>query len=265
MEAKVAEIYIYPIKSLAGIRLKESALTFQGLQYDRRWALVGADNVFISQRSFPQLMYFQPTIKANTLQITYDKTGESISFDLRNYKNEPTNIRVWDDTFLAYEVDEEVSAWFSKILGIPLKLMYQADPQVRKIDPTYAISGDETVSMADGYPVLIISEASLVDLNQKLVQSVEMIRFRPNIVISGVGAYEEEKLSEIAIGNSVLMGVKNCGRCVMVNLSLKDDGSSGEPLKTLAKYKKEGNKVIFGRNFLVAQPGVISVDDNIRI
>ena len=125
------------------------------------------------------------------------------------------------------------------------------------------LKGAEIVSNADGYPILIISEESLIDLNNKMSEEVSIKRFRPNIVIADCMAFSEDQLGEIKIGDSILVGVKNCSRCVMINNDPQTGRRSKEPLKTLSQYRRDGNKVLFGRNFLIERTGNINMGDRV--
>jgi uncharacterized protein YcbX len=256
---EISQLYIYPIKSLAGIAVSTSLVTDRGLEYDRRWVLVDEQNYHVTQREMPLLGSLVPEITAFGVIIRNSKNQESILVPFKPLKEKKEAIKVWDDVFDGVEVSENISNWFSEIIGKQVRLMFQPEDSKRSVEAKYQIKGDEIVGAADGYPILIISEESLEDLNSKLEISVEMLRFRPNIVICGVQAFEEDEIGEVGIGTAEIIGVKNCGRCVMVNNSLDGTQANKEPLQTLSKYRKEGNKVLFGRNFLVAKEGEITI------
>lgn len=260
---QITQLYIYPVKSLGGKRLEESDVSDRGLALDRRWLLVDHENVFITQRKYPELSRFQPSIQEGKLTITDKQSGRSVTLPEIGSGVEREPVRVWDDIFPAVEVQREVSDWFSELLKMPVRLMYQPDESHRKVNKKYAVSGDEIVSAADGYPVLMISESSLEELNDRMELKVEMSRFRPNIVISGIAAHEEDQLGEVAIGTAVLKGVKPCGRCLMVDRDAETGQVSGEVLKTLSAYRKAGNSVNFGQNLLVIKEGKIKVGDEV--
>jgi uncharacterized protein YcbX len=267
---QLSEIWIYPVKSLGGIRLHQSNVTHRGLEHDRRWMLVDDKGMFLSQRENPELALFQTEIEGDSLIISHrEKTTEKVKAALNPTPNtDADNIEtvVWDDSVAAYEVDKTVSNWFSKILGYSVRLVYMPEESHRKVDPDYAVTEDDINSFSDGFPFLIIGQSSLDDLNSRLKEPVPMKRFRPNFVFIGGEAYEEEVWREFTIGNLPFYGVKPCGRCVMTTVDPEKGIVAGkEPLLTLSKYKKVGNNVIFGQNVIAKQEGSISVGDVVAV
>jgi uncharacterized protein YcbX len=255
---EISQLYIYPIKSLAGIAVSKTKVTDRGLEYDRRWVLVDEQNYHVTQREMPELGSYATEITAFGIKVINNKTQESILVPFQPLKEEIESIKVWEDVIDAQEVSENISVWFSESLGKKVRLMFQSNESKREVESKYQIKGGEILSTADGYPILLISEESLNDLNSKLKEPVEMLRFRPNIVIKGVEAFGEDKMEKVGIGEAEIIGVKNCGRCIMVNNPLDGKIATKEPLKTLSEYRKEGNNVLFGRNFLIAKQGEIT-------
>jgi uncharacterized protein len=266
---KLSEIRIYPVKSFGGISLQESKVTDRGLELDRRWLLVDDDGRFITQREHPQLALFQPEIKEDTLRITHKELSEFIDIPLRPvFKDEMVKIKVtvWDDTMDAFEVSQTISEWFTKLLGFSVRMVYMPDECQRKLDPRYAISGEEITSFSDAYAFLIIGQSSLDDLNGRLKVKVPINRFRPNFVFTNGEAFEEDFWREFTIGNLSFVGVKPCDRCVMTTVDPEKGVVSGkDPLKTLAKYRNFGNKVFFGQNVIGLDLGTVSVGDEIKV
>lgn len=265
---QLSEIWIYPVKSLAGIRLEKSRVTQRGLEFDRRWMLVDEEGIFITQRKYPELALFQPKIEADGLRICHaDLSKGSVSFSFSQKDNtSPTDVMVWEDCVTAIEVDEQVSAWFSGILGFNVRLVYMPEESLRKVDPDYAVACDNITSFSDGFPFLIIGQASLDDLNSRLENPVNIRRFRPNFVFSKGIAYEEETWREFTIGNLPFYGVKPCGRCIMTTVDPETGTISGkDPLFTLSQYKKVGKKVIFGQNVIAQQEGSLSLGDVVTV
>lgn len=261
---QLSEIWIYPIKSLGGIALQQSKVTHRGLEYDRRWMLVDDSGQFLSQRDFPTLALFQPEISGEHLVIRYGKQPNKKIKVLLNptfsTDAEKLKVVVWNDSVKAYEVDKSASDWFSKILEFSVRLVYMPEASHRKVDPDYATTPQDITSFSDGFPFLIIGQSSLDDLNSKLVEALSMKRFRPNFVFTGGEAFEEESWREFTIGNLPFYGVKPCGRCVITTVDPEKGILAGkEPLFTLSKYKKVGNKVIFGQNAIAKQEGNIRV------
>ncbi|GEC72516.1 hypothetical protein SAMN05443543_101483 [Flavobacterium flevense] len=265
---QLSEIWIYPVKSLAGIRLQESKVTQRGLEFDRRWMLVDEKGVFISQREHPELAFFHPKIEEGFMQISHvDVAKGSIRFSLsQKNHNLPFDVMVWEDKVTAVEVDAEISAWFSGILGVSIRLVFMPEDSQRKVDPNYAVSPNDITSFSDGFPYLIIGQSSLDDLNSRLANPISMKRFRPNFVFSGGKAYEEETWKEFNIGGLLFYGVKNCGRCIITTIDPEKGKFSGkDPLYTLAKYKMRGNKVIFGQNVITQQEGCLKIGTVVNV
>lgn len=266
---ELSEIWVYPVKSLGGISLQDAQVTDRGLEFDRRWLLVDQDGRFLSQREYPGLALFRPEVVQGNLNISHKELLESINIPLLPVFMDSTakiKVTVWDDTIDAFEVSSDVTEWFTKLLGFSARLVYMPDESERKLDPDYAISGDEITSFADAYPFLIIGQSSLDDLNGRLETKVPMNRFRPNFVFTNGEAFEEDAWREFKIGNVSFVGVKPCDRCVMTTVDQEKGVISGkDPLKTLAQYRNFGNKVLFGQNVIGLGLGTVSVGDEIRV
>ena len=266
---QLSEIWVYPVKSLGGISLQESKVTDRGLELDRRWLLVDVDGRFLSQREYPELALFKPEIVSDFLRITHRVKLESLYIPLRpvfSDADDKIKVIVWDDTIDAFEVSETINDWFTKLLGFSTRLVYMPEESERKLDPDYAISGDEINSFSDAYPFLIIGQASLDDLNGRMEVRVPMNRFRPNFVFTNGDAFEEDAWREFKIGNVSFVGVKPCDRCVMTTVDQEKGVISGkDPLKTLAKYRNFGNKVLFGQNLIGLGLGTVKVGDSVRV
>ncbi|MGQ7946380.1 MOSC domain-containing protein [Flavobacterium sp. WC2509] len=266
---KLSEIWVYPVKSLGGISLKEAHVTDRGLELDRRWLLVDDYGRFISQREHPELALFRPEILGDNLKITHKVLLESIDIPLRpvfGNDNAKTLVTVWDDSIDAFEVSPVITEWFTKLLGFSVRLVYMPEESHRKLDPKYAIFGNEITSFSDAYPFLIIGQSSLDDLNERLEVKVPINRFRPNFVFVNGVAFEEDFWRDFSIGSLSFVGVKPCDRCVMTTVDQEKGIIAGkDPLKTLAKYRNFGNKVLFGQNVIGLELGLVSVGDEIKI
>lgn len=263
---QLSEIYIYPVKSLGGISLSKAQVTDRGLAHDRRWMLVDENGRFLSQREFPQLAIFQTSFEGNSLKITDKGNGHHVIFDINEYQSDAMTVQVWDDTLQAFEVNPTTSHWFSEALGIPVKLVYMPDNIHRKTDGAYALTGEEITSFSDGYPILIIGQSSLNSLNERLAEPVGINRFRPNFVFTGGEAFEEDEWHEFHVGQVRFFGVKPCARCIMTTIDPETGNKNNkEPLLTLNKYRKAGNKILFGQNVLISQLGEVSVGDSISV
>lgn len=256
---KIKTLYIYPIKSLGGISVQNADLLQRGLAFDRRWMLVDSKGVFITQRKLAQLTLMSLELNQSNLIVTSGINGAVLKVPFLP-RGQTIEVSIWNDVVRAIEVSPEISAWFSDQLNQSVKLVFMAKDSHRMIDRNYA-KNEETVSFADGYPLLLVNIASLQDLNTRLINEVDALRFRPNIVVEGNHPFEEDNWSEIKIGNTKIEVVKPCARCVVVNINPANASKDKEVLEKLATYRKEGNKVLFGVNALVHQVGEISVGD----
>lgn len=263
----ISQLIIYPIKSLGAIELQESKVTARGLAYDRRWLLVDENNHFITQRENTKMALIDVVFAENDGLLVSHRT-KNIAPLFMPFIPQTTDIQkvvVWEDEIAAIRVSDEADAWFSDVLEKDCRLMYQPDESIRLIDPDYAITGNEHSSFADGYPILLVGQASLDDLNSRLVEKITMNRFRPNIVFSGGEPFQEDKIKTFSVQNAKFAGVKPCARCVLTTINPSTAEKGKEPLATLATYRKSGNKILFGQNVVVHQEGVIRVGDEIVI
>ena len=263
---QLSEIWIYPVKSLGGFSVQQTEVTTRGLKYDRRWMLIDADNVFVTQRQVGDLALFKTAIAENLLHVTHSPSGKTLSVNMEEYLPEAITVEVWDDEMDAHEVSVEASAWFSELLGKPVRLVYMPDESLRPVDPQYAQTPEDITSFSDGYPILIIGQSSLDDLNNRLEKQIPINRFRPNFVFTGGNAFEEESWFEFSIGTTSFKGVKPCARCIVTTLNHETGQKTGkEPLHTLSNYRKAGNKILFGQNVLIVQTGTVSVGEEITV
>lgn len=258
---RLSEIWIYPIKSLGGIRLSSSKVLEKGLEHDRRWMLIDEHNRFMTQRVHHAMALFKQSIDSSHLTIHYKDQSLKIPLNHTHYE-EPIASQVWDDEVIVYEISDVFSTWFSLHLGLPCRLVTFPETNPRPVDPRFKIN-DEHVSLADAYPFLIIGQASLDDLNSRLAEEVPMNRFRPNLVFTGGEPYEEESWRDFKIGTSQFVGVKPCARCILTTVNQDTAIKGKEPLLTLSKYRRFGDKVIFGQNLLAINHHEIHVGDEI--
>ncbi|WP_026464050.1 MOSC domain-containing protein [Adhaeribacter aquaticus] len=262
----LSQINIYPIKSLGGISLTSSLVEPRGLQYDRRWLLVDATGEALTQRTLPEMALLQVQLLPNGLQVSHKtKSLEAIFIPFEPITSQPLWVRIWDDTCLAQEVAPTVSDWFSEVLQKSCKLVYMPEKSKRQVDLTYARAG-EIVSFADSFPILLIGQESLVDLNNRLPEPVPMDRFRPNLVVTGSFPYAEDNWKDFTINSFPFKVVKPCARCSLTTIDQQTGQKSKEPLRTLATYRNSNNKILFGQNVLPLSPGAtIQVGDQLEI
>lgn len=262
----VSALYIYPIKSLGGIALSSSAITKRGLEHDRRWMLVNENNEFLTQRAYSKMALLKTGITADSILVYHlHDPNDIIKLPLYPAPKETVTVKVWDDYCEGQYADNNVNEWFSKKLGISCKAVFMPDDSKRKLDPRYAKSEGDITGFADGYPILMISEASLEDLNSRLEKPVPMDRFRPNIVIAGTTAFAEDTMKIFRINSNNFYGVKLCGRCIITTTNQQTGERGKEPLKTLAGYRTINNKVCFGQNVICEDAGQINITDIVEI
>jgi len=262
---KVSGIYVYPIKSLGGISLKSAQVTSRGLEHDRRWMLVDEQNRFLSQREIPEMASLQVEINKDCLAVTHQQQPEKMVYIpfLFDAKKEAI-CTVWDDECICEFIDSKIDDWFSAVLKRKCHLVYMPFTTKRQVDQRYA-QPENITSFSDGYPTLLIGQASLEDLNSKLNEAVPMDRFRPNIVFTGGEAFQEDQMQYFTINNLDFFGVKPCARCSVITIDQESGTAGKEPLKTLSGYRKRNNKIYFGQNLIHQDEGTISLNDELII
>lgn len=262
----LTELNLYPIKSCAGIALREATLTAAGLMsghiYDREWMVVDAQGEFLTQREHPKMALITPRIKADTLELRAPGMLRlEIPLDLADPTDAPTlEVRVWDDSVKAYDCDDTTAAWFSNAIGVACRLV-RFHPHAKRVANTKWTEGVEAPTLfSDGFPMLVISAASLDDLNRKLTaqgrNALPMNRFRPNIVINGVDAFEEDFAATFGIGSAVLKPVKPCPRCPIPSIDQTTGTIGPDPLDILQTYRanpKVDGGITFGMNAILLE------------
>lgn len=262
----LTELNLYPVKSCAGIALREATVTAAGLMseqiYDREWMVVDAQGRFMSQREHPRMALIVPRIKADTLEF---RAPGMLRLEIPLGLPDPedaksVNVQVWDDTVQAYDCDETTATWFSKFLDTPCRLVrFHAD--AKRVTNTKWTGGvDAPTLFSDGYPILVISEASLADLNDKLRsqgrEALPMNRFRPNIVVGGIDAFDEDYTESLRAGAAVLKPVKPCPRCPIPSVDQSTGTVGPDPLDILRAYRanpKLDGAITFGMNAILLE------------
>ena len=262
----VTELNLYPIKSTRGIPVSEALVEARGLQWDRRWMLVDYEGHFITARKWPRLAMV--TTHLQDARLSIEAPGrESLSIPLADNGPGDREVTIWRDRCPVHEVSTAASDWFSEWLETECRLVRLSDQDVRPVDPENGQAGDQ-VSLADGYPLLVIGEASLVDLNRHLERPVEMHRFRPNLVIGTDQAFIEDQWRRIRVGDVELELVKGCSRCVFTTID-PDKGEKHprqEPLRTLGTYRRKGGSgVFFGQNAVPRSLGTLHLGDELVV
>jgi len=264
--AVLDEIRIYPVKSLPGVRIKSADVLQKGILHDRRYMLVDHEGRFLSQRSHPSMCRFEVALLDRHFNIRSKESDQSIILPLDPDASalRSTQATIWEDDVLVTEPFPDFSKWFSLQLGMDCRLVFFPESGGRPVDPDYIpTAGDWHVSLADGYPLLLTNQASLQDLNDRLSNPVSMERFRPNLMISGLRAYQEDTLKNFRIGSVTFAAVKPCARCNLITIDPQTGEAGEEPLRTLNTFRRKGNKVLFGMNTIPLVNGTIHEGDEI--
>lgn len=277
----ISEINIYPIKSLKGITLDSAVVEPRGLQHDRRWMLTTPDGMFFTQREFPRMATMSVWIEedGSGLGVAADRFGD-VFVPLEPDTEKKQQVTIWNSVCEAEIYGAALNEWFSDVIGTECQLVKMPDNSRRSVNERFD-TGNDIVSFADGYPLMVIGEASLADLNTRLDKKLPMNRFRPNIVVSGSEAYAEDRWAKIRIGDGIFRSTKPCERCVITTVDqAKGEFAGKEPLKTLASYRMAKdvmpdrynplgvgpNAVLFGQNLIGESVGAtIRVSDELKI
>jgi len=259
----LGEINVYPIKSAKGISVQSALVERRGIQFDRRWMVVDSSGVFLSQRGFPKLALISTHLGSDVLHVNAPGMN-TLTLSLQPGDANPIRVRVWDDAVDAISAGDEAEKWISKYLNMPSRLVFMPENSIRHVEPESAIHKD-IVSFADGFPLLLISQHSLDDLNGRLVNPVPMNRFRPNVVVNDSSAFAEDRWKKIRIGTILFYIVKPCSRCIITTVDQETGIQGKEPLATLSQYRKVDGNVLFGQNIIPESIGTINVGDRIEI
>jgi uncharacterized protein YcbX len=260
----ISSLTLYPVKSMRGIKLQSATLDDMGIRWDRRWMVIDANSHYVTGRQQPKLLTIQPKLtEEGTLSLDFpDGTRLPVASAVPEKQRVP--VTIWNDTVMAMPLDESCNQALSNFLEKDCRLVFIESDEIRQLDQEYANPGERT-GFSDGFPLLLISEASLDDLNSRLAEPLPMQRFRPNIVVSDCPAYAEDGWREISINNLRFSVVKPCSRCVMTTVDQETGERAGkEPLQTLTKYRRQGNKVMFGQNLIHRSRGVIKIGDAVH-
>ena len=259
----VASITIYPVKSTAGLAVDSAAVEGRGLAHDRRFLVVDEDGDFLTARNNPRLLTVQALPTADGLRLT--APGQA-ALEVAGEDAGPLEVGIWRSRVTAHRVSDAADAWISEAVGRACRLVAMKDDGVRPADPRYAQPGDE-VSFADAYPLLIISQGALDELNGRLAAPLAMARFRPNLVIADCPAHAEDGWRRIRVGAVEFELVKLCDRCVLTTIDpeTQERHPDQEPLRTLARYRKIDGKVMFGNNAIPRGTGEIRVGDPVVV
>ena len=268
----ISELFVYPIKSCAGIALNEARLLDTGLEYDRCWMVTDPSGAMLTQRAYPRMALIKVELGEHELVIRAPGMSELRTPLDAAALSAPQKVQteVWRDAAYGLDTGEESAAWFSAFLGVPSRLLRFDPEHERIVDPDYTGSiGGATTYFADGFPLLVIGQASLDDLNGRLnskgAPSIPIDRFRPNVVLTGLDAYEEDYVESLSVDGAEdqavqLQLVKTCSRCPMPTIDqakgAPDPDWPNEPTDTMSVYRanpQRNGAVTFGNNAIVAR------------
>jgi len=258
MTATVASLFVYPVKSCRGSALDVARMTERGIAHDREWLIVDERGRFITQREEPRLALIVPTLSGELLRLA--APGLSIALPMGG-EGRHIDVTVWRDTLPAFDQGDAAATALSAYVGRPVRLV-RFDPAMRRYcNPEYAGTGGAHHSFADGYPLLVASEASLADLNGRLDVALPIDRFRPNILLSGLDAFDEDHIALLTIGAVTLKLVKPCTRCQITTTDQATARVGIEPLPTLAgfRYNAKFDGVTFGMNAIVTAGAGVAI------
>ena len=259
----LSDIYVYPVKSLAGIKVSKWSVNSKGLLHDRKWMLIDSNNQFLSQRKIPKMVLIKTQLTDSEL-ILSTSTDSSISLPIDPVAGKAYNTSIWNDVCVAKSTSDIANQWLSDFLGVQCQIVYQPDDVVRAVDPKYAKTTDQ-VNFSDGFPFLIASEGSMRALNKAMNLDLSIERFRPNLVISQCQPYAEDSWREISINNIDFRLPKPCSRCAIPTIDLSNATISNEPLRTLNRLRKWNKQVYFGQNALHDHSGELFIGNKVQI
>lgn len=248
---RVSELAIYPLKSARQVRVSEMTLGALGPAWDRRWMLVDTDGRFVTQRTHARLCLLSATVGHDAL-MRLAAPGMSALLVQPVVDPERLAVTVWNDTVLAEAVSPEADAWCSAFLGMPVRLAFMPEATQRIVSPAVAGPGQRT-GFSDGFPLLLVTQASLDHLNAQLESPVDWRRFRPNIVLAGaMPPHAEDDWRRLRIGAVELEIVKSCSRCVIPSIDPDTGVKNGQILTILRSYRARADrKTYFGQNVIV--------------
>lgn len=240
-------LYRYPVKSLGGEAFTALDVQARGFSLDRHWMVVDLPGRFLTQRQLPRMSLIGAAV--NDRGVLQLRAPGMPDLAVGASSDEQLDVVVWKDSVSAVPVGAEADVWLSEFLSLSCRLVCLPQDVVRAVDPDFAGPSDQ-VGFADGFPFLLISQASLDDLNGRLEQPVSMLRFRPNLVVDGCAAYAEDNWRRLRIGELEFRVAKPCSRCAIPSIDPETGLRGPEPLRTLMSYRRRDNKIYFGQNLV---------------
>ena len=257
----LSALYRYPVKSAQGQALSQSASGPLGLLGDRRWMLVEQDNGrFLTQRAYPQMSQLSALYAADGGLLITAPGLDPLRVAVPEPDADLRGVTIWRDTLRVPDAGDAAAEWLSRFIGKPVRLVHVPQARTRYLPAGYGENSDR-VAFADGFPLLLIGQASLDDLVQKVGRPLEMLRFRPNLVVEGSAAFAEDGWKRIRIGQQTFRVLSPCTRCILTTVDPRtgERSEDREPLTTLRTYRQKEGDVLFGQNLVADGEGVLEV------
>ena len=268
---QVSGLSVHPIKGCRGTELEAMELDARGPALDRRFMIVQPSGEFVTQRQESRLALIRPAWSGDQLELCAPGMPDlSVALDEISPRAKRLQVQVWRFQGEAVGVSEEADAWLSEMLGTPLRLVRCAPEMDRVANPEWA-EGRAPIAFSDGYPVLLLSEASLEALNDAMrgqhpeIEPFAMSRFRPNLVVRGCAAFAEDDWATLRMGEVVLDVVKPCDRCAVTTVDPETAQRGAEPLRTLARIRRSPKGVLFGQNCVARGAGMLEIGSEVEV
>lgn len=262
VEAQLTEINIYPIKSTAGISQSRSFVEKQGISFDRRFVVTDLQGRMVTARKFPKMVTIESCLLSDGILLSA-KGHQSLKIRYQDFEMQAFECKIWSDRFDAYTTLEQANQWLTEVIGKEVVLLYCGEESNR-----YREKLETNVSFADGYPLLVISQGSLDELNRRASKPQTMAQFRTNLVVDGVEAFAEDGWKRFRVGEVEFEVRKPCQRCILTTVNPTDGErmENKEPTVTLSKFRAdEQGAVYFGMNVIALNEGVIRAGDKVEI
>jgi uncharacterized protein YcbX len=256
LKGTLTELNAYPLKSGGGTALRSAELTPRGLPFDREFMLVDPGGRFLSQREFARMALLSPSYDGEVLTVGAPNAAPLVHKAADD--GEVLDVRIQRKDCQGIDQGDEAATWFAEFLGAECRL-------VRFTGRRETSRGGGEVMFADGYPLLVISQESLDDLNTRLDEPLPMNRFRPSLVVEGLGPYGEDDVRLLRVGEAVIEMVKPCNRCLITTTDQETGERGREPLRTLATYRTAERGILFGYNAVPRSLGTLTVGDEVEV
>ncbi|WP_034949690.1 YcbX family protein [Erwinia oleae] len=261
----LSRLYIHPVKSMRGTQVSHAQALESGLAFDRVFMITDTNGTFITARQYPDMVLFTPALMQDGLFLSAPD-GTSATIRLADFSGDAASTEVWGSTFTALIAPDEINQWLSGFFPRPVQLRWVGQQMSRRVKRFEQVP----LGFADGFPFLLINEASLNDLRQRCPAGIRLEQFRPNLVVTGAGAWAEDAWSTLRIGNIIFDVPKPCSRCVFTTVSPEGGKKhpSGEPLTTLQKFRTaadDSGDIDFGLNLIARSSGILRVGDELEV